>query len=118
MTRMLSSPARSVALAEIDIHDLVFALTWVSIPKNARNSRMWSSTSTSPMRSTTGSWLDRVGSELNYKTITKSVINHVETGRFLLLEKLAFDVLDLCAGKSGGSKGPCHHRQTSRPAVR
>lgn len=39
---------------------------------------------------------DRVESALNYKNITKSVINHVEQGRFLLLEKLTGDILELC----------------------
>jgi D-erythro-7,8-dihydroneopterin triphosphate epimerase len=40
---------------------------------------------------------DRVEDALNYKTITKQVIRHVEEGRFLLLEKLVADVLDLCS---------------------
>lgn len=40
---------------------------------------------------------DRVDGALNYKTITKKVIDHVENGRFLLLEKLVADVLDLCS---------------------
>lgn len=39
---------------------------------------------------------DRVDEALNYKPITKKVIALVETGRFLLLEKLAADVLDAC----------------------
>ena len=34
---------------------------------------------------------------LNYKTITKAVIRQVEEGRFLLLEKLAADVLASCS---------------------
>jgi len=34
---------------------------------------------------------------LNYKTITKAVIRLVEEGRFLLLEKLAADVLATCS---------------------
>ena len=34
---------------------------------------------------------------LNYKTITKKIISTVENGRFLLLEKLVGDVLDICA---------------------
>lgn len=38
---------------------------------------------------------DTVEHALNYKTITKAVINHVEQGRFMLLEKLAGDILDL-----------------------
>ena len=40
---------------------------------------------------------DEVGDALNYKTITKSVIEHVEQGRFLLLEKLVGDVLEICS---------------------
>lgn len=39
---------------------------------------------------------DRVEHALNYKTITKAVIHHIEEGQFLLLEKLVADVLDLC----------------------
>jgi len=40
---------------------------------------------------------DQVAGALNYKTITKQVIKHVENGRFLLLEKLVADVLDICS---------------------
>lgn len=40
---------------------------------------------------------DCVDEALNYKTVTKRVINHVENGRFLLLEKLVSDVLDICS---------------------
>lgn len=36
---------------------------------------------------------DDVADALNYKTITKKVIQHVEEGRFLLLEKLVADLL-------------------------
>ncbi|ROS05487.1 D-erythro-7,8-dihydroneopterin triphosphate epimerase [Sinobacterium caligoides] len=39
---------------------------------------------------------DVVESALNYKTITKSLIKHVEEGRFLLLEKLVGDLLAIC----------------------
>ncbi|MDO6427944.1 MULTISPECIES: dihydroneopterin triphosphate 2'-epimerase [Thalassotalea] len=39
---------------------------------------------------------DSVESALNYKTICKDIINHVESGRFLLLEKLTSDVLNIC----------------------
>ena len=39
---------------------------------------------------------DDVADALNYKIITKKVIQHVEEGRFLLLEKLVADVLDIC----------------------
>ena len=40
---------------------------------------------------------DDVAAALNYKTIVKAVIKHVEGGRFLLLEKLVGDVLDICS---------------------
>ncbi len=39
---------------------------------------------------------DEVDEALNYKTITKRVIALVEAGRFLLLERLVKDVLDIC----------------------
>jgi D-erythro-7,8-dihydroneopterin triphosphate epimerase len=39
---------------------------------------------------------DQVEQALNYKTITKSVIELVETGHFLLLEKLVADILSIC----------------------
>ena len=40
---------------------------------------------------------DQVENALDYKQITKSIISHVENGRFLLLEKLVGDVLELCS---------------------
>lgn len=40
---------------------------------------------------------DCVDQALNYKTITKRVIRHVEEGQFLLLEKLVADVLAICS---------------------
>jgi len=40
---------------------------------------------------------DEVEKALNYKTIAKKVISHVEEGRFLLLEKLVAEVLGLCS---------------------
>jgi D-erythro-7,8-dihydroneopterin triphosphate epimerase len=40
---------------------------------------------------------DEVEAALNYKTITKAVIAHVENGRFLLLERLVHDVLEICS---------------------
>lgn len=40
---------------------------------------------------------DQVEDALNYKVITKKVIEHVESGRFLLLEKLVGDVLSICS---------------------
>ncbi|MFY0658709.1 dihydroneopterin triphosphate 2'-epimerase [Neptunomonas sp.] len=39
---------------------------------------------------------DNVKDALNYKTVTKKIIKHVEDGRFLLLEKLVADVLEIC----------------------
>ncbi|NRF31218.1 dihydroneopterin triphosphate 2'-epimerase [Vibrio coralliilyticus] len=39
---------------------------------------------------------DNIDNALNYKTICKEIINHVENGRFLLLEKLTSDVLGIC----------------------
>ena len=48
-------------------------------------------------RTKPGIFEDRVEAALNYKTITKSVIEHVEAGKFLLLEKLVGDVLAICA---------------------
>ncbi|MFC1666051.1 dihydroneopterin triphosphate 2'-epimerase [Pseudomonadota bacterium] len=40
---------------------------------------------------------DKIEAALNYKTITKKVIKHVEQGHFLLVEKLAYDVLVICS---------------------
>ena len=40
---------------------------------------------------------DQVDQALNYKTVAKQVIRHVEEGRFLLLEKLLADVLEICS---------------------
>ena len=40
---------------------------------------------------------DQVNEVINYKVITKKVIEYVEVGRFLLLEKLVGDVLALCS---------------------
>ncbi|MFT5132212.1 MAG: D-erythro-7,8-dihydroneopterin triphosphate epimerase [Gammaproteobacteria bacterium] len=40
---------------------------------------------------------DHVDNALDYKKITKEVIDHVESGRFLLLEKLVADVLQICS---------------------
>ncbi|TMO67697.1 dihydroneopterin triphosphate 2'-epimerase [Pseudoalteromonas aurantia] len=39
---------------------------------------------------------DEVEHALNYKTVTKAVISIVETGHFLLLEKLVADILGEC----------------------
>jgi D-erythro-7,8-dihydroneopterin triphosphate epimerase len=43
---------------------------------------------------------DDVDSALNYKTVTKQVIEHVEQGQFLLLEKLVAEVLAICSEHS------------------
>ena len=40
---------------------------------------------------------DHIEDALNYKVITKKVIQHVEQGSFLLLEKLTSDVLRICS---------------------
>ena len=39
---------------------------------------------------------DKIDDALNYKVITKRIIQLVENGRFLLLEKLVKDVLEVC----------------------
>lgn len=43
---------------------------------------------------------DQVSHALNYKTITKGIIEHVENGRFLLLEKLVSDILQISSSHS------------------
>jgi D-erythro-7,8-dihydroneopterin triphosphate epimerase len=43
-----------------------------------------------------GALRDEVSSALDYKAIAKSIIDHVENGRFLLLEKLAQDLIEIC----------------------
>ncbi len=40
---------------------------------------------------------DEISDALNYRDISKKVIEHVEQGSFLLLEKLVADVLDICS---------------------
>ncbi|GLS25129.1 dihydroneopterin triphosphate 2'-epimerase [Marinibactrum halimedae] len=40
---------------------------------------------------------DHIEGALNYKDITKRMIRHIEEGRFLLLEKLVADILDICS---------------------
>lgn len=40
---------------------------------------------------------DEVDDALNYKVITKKIIQYVEDGHFLLLERLVADVLGLCS---------------------
>ena len=44
-----------------------------------------------------GVFEDQVDDALDYKRITKRMIEHVENGHFLLLEKLAGDVLAICS---------------------
>ena len=48
-----------------------------------------------------GIYQDRVCDSMNYKVITKKIIATVEEGRFLLLEKLVSDVIDICADPNG-----------------
>jgi D-erythro-7,8-dihydroneopterin triphosphate epimerase len=48
-------------------------------------------------RTRPGIYQDCIDDALNYKMITKKIISTVEEGRFILLEKLAGDVLDICA---------------------
>ncbi|USD61694.1 dihydroneopterin triphosphate 2'-epimerase [Vibrio sp. SCSIO 43140] len=43
---------------------------------------------------------DDVENALNYKNICKKIIQHVESGKFLLLEKLTSDVLGICIDHS------------------
>ena len=43
---------------------------------------------------------DDIDCALNYKNITKSVIDLVEKGKFLLLEKLVADVVGICSQHS------------------
>lgn len=40
---------------------------------------------------------DDVEGALDYKVITKAIIRHVEEGRFLLLEKLSSDLVEICS---------------------
>jgi D-erythro-7,8-dihydroneopterin triphosphate epimerase len=46
-----------------------------------------------------GALRDEVDAALNYKVITKAMIRHVEEGRFLLLEKLVNDLLEICSAE-------------------
>ena len=39
---------------------------------------------------------DDVSEALDYKVISKAIIEHIEAGRFLLLEKLVSDLLQIC----------------------
>ncbi|MFI8621054.1 dihydroneopterin triphosphate 2'-epimerase [Marinomonas sp. NPDC078689] len=40
---------------------------------------------------------DDIDKAVNYRTLCKKIIHHVENNRFLLLEKLTSEVLSLCA---------------------
>jgi len=40
---------------------------------------------------------DNMDDALNYRTITKKIIHHVENNRFMLLEKLTKDILDIAS---------------------
>ena len=39
--------------------------------------------------------INRIEHALNYRTITKAIISHVESNRFALLERLTQEVLDI-----------------------
>ena len=39
---------------------------------------------------------DSIDDAVNYKTITKRIITHVETNKFDLVEKMAMDIIKLC----------------------
>ena len=107
MTRMLESGATSLAMAEIEIRNLRLR-TYVGFNPEERekqqdvviNIRIDYALSSDILS-------DTVGRELNYKTITKAVIAHVEEGQFLLLEKLTADVLAIC----------CRHGEVRRARV-
>ena len=43
-----------------------------------------------------GALRDHVIDALDYKVVTKAIIRHVEDGRFLLLERLVGDLLEIC----------------------
>jgi D-erythro-7,8-dihydroneopterin triphosphate epimerase len=53
---------------------------------------------------------------LNYRTITKAVIAHVEENRFALLERLTQELLDLVMANDGGAVCRSRSRQAARPA--
>lgn len=104
---MLESGARSLALAEIEIRNLRLR-TYVGFnPEEREKQQDVVINIRIDYALSDGILADEVGSELNYKTITKAVISHVEQGRFLLLEKLAADVLAICS----------EHREVRRARV-
>jgi D-erythro-7,8-dihydroneopterin triphosphate epimerase len=43
---------------------------------------------------------DDIEGALDYKVISKAIIRHVEEGRFLLLEKLVSDLVEICSRDS------------------
>ncbi len=43
---------------------------------------------------------DDIDGALDYKVISKAIIKHVEEGRFLLLEKLVNDLVEICSRDS------------------
>ncbi len=47
---------------------------------------------------------DRIEAALDYKVISKAIIQHVEQGRFLLLEKLVHDLIDICSAHPAVSR--------------
>lgn len=43
---------------------------------------------------------DDIGDAVNYRTITKRIISHVQTGKPMLVERLAREVADICLEES------------------
>ncbi len=104
---MLESGARAVALAQIEIRNLRLR-TYVGFNPEEREKQQDVVINIGiDYALSSGILSDTVGSELNYKTITKAVIAHVEQGQFLLLEKLTADVLAIC----------CRHSEVRRARV-
>ncbi len=54
---------------------------------------------------------------LNYRTITKAIIAHVEGNRFALLERLTQELLDLVMANESVAVCRSRSRQTPRPAI-
>lgn len=55
---------------------------------------------------------------LNYRTITKAIIRHVEENRFALLERMTQEILDLADGEPGGALRRGGSGQAARAALR
>ncbi len=59
-----------------------------------------------------------INDALNYRTITKSIIQYVENNRFALLEKLTQDVLDIAREHHWVTYAEVEIDKASRPALR